>query len=93
MRSTAGLAVILAATLVAFARPVFAQQDEEAAAPSGPPVWQLELFGGGGFNVNPNRGSASVPPSGAIIGGRLSASSFYFGTAAQLFNQIGRAHV
>ena len=62
---------------------------EPAAAPAPPvePKWDIEVHGGLSTNGHQNSGSGSLPSTGAIVGGWISASSFYFGTGATLFNQ------
>jgi hypothetical protein len=49
--------------------------------------WELEVHGGLSVNGHQNSGSGILPLTGAIIGGQISASSFYFGRGTQLFNQ------
>jgi hypothetical protein len=49
--------------------------------------WELEVHGGLSVNGYQNNGSGSLPLTGAIVGGKISVSSFYFGQGAQLFNQ------
>lgn len=61
-------------------------QDAEAAAPT-EPKWTLEVYGGVSINPSQGNGSGGVPTTGSLIGGRLSASTLYFGNATQLFNQ------
>src|SRR5262249_52010928 len=51
------------------------------------PQWNLEVFGGLSLNPNQTSGAAGLPTSGAIIGGRVSAATLYFGSGTQLFNQ------
>lgn len=62
------------------------QQPEEPKA-SGERVWEFEGHAGLEAYRRATAGSGTLPVSGAIVGGLISASSFYFGSAAQLFNQ------
>jgi hypothetical protein len=62
-------------------------QPSQATEPASERHWELEVHGGLSVNGYQNSGSGSLPATGAIIGGKISASSFYFGTGAQLFNQ------
>jgi hypothetical protein len=49
--------------------------------------WELEVHGGFSVNGYQDSGSGGLPSTGAVIGGKISLSSLYFGAGAQLFNQ------
>ncbi len=65
------------------------QPANQSPSPATPPErkWEIEVHGGLVVNGNQDAGASSLPLSGSIIGGRISAVSFYFGQGAQLFNQ------
>jgi hypothetical protein len=64
-----------------------AQDQSPSQATAAERKWELEVHGGLSVNGYQDSGSGSVPLTGAIIGGKISVSSFYFGQGAQLFNQ------
>jgi hypothetical protein len=66
-----------------------AQIQTPSQAPAPERKWELEVHGGLSVNVYQSRGSGNLPPTGAITGGKIGVSSFYFGQGAQLFNQNG----
>ena len=76
---------VRAAAAQSAAAPPANQSPSPAAAPER--KWELEVHGGLSLNGYQDSGSSSLPLSGAIIGGKISAVSFYFGQGAQLFNQ------
>ena len=63
------------------------QEKQEAADVSSRRKWELEAHGGLTMAGHPTDGSRNLPATGAIVGGLISASSFYFGEGARLFNQ------
>jgi hypothetical protein len=89
------LAFCLAAGSIVFAgRAATAQNNQPPAAaqsPSPPAAperkWEVEVHGGLSVNGSQNSGSGALPQTGAIVGGKISVTSFYFGQGALLFNQ------
>ena len=64
----------------------------QGQAPTGPATsnrkWEFEFHGAFSLaNALPSSGSGTVPTTGVTTGGLISAASFYFGNAVQLFNQ------
>ena len=49
--------------------------------------WEIEAHGGFSTIGSQNKGSGSLPTTGAIVGGLMGVSSFYLGEGARLFNQ------
>lgn len=49
--------------------------------------WQIGAHVGPSIDQQPTTGTASLPSTGTTVGGLVSASTFYFGTGASLFNQ------
>lgn len=96
------LASILAVPFVA-GHPVRAQQTAKPPSPGTPqppaatrsaqepPVaqrkWELSVHGGLLLPLQEGSGSGTLPTTGAIARGLVSASTFYFGQGASLFNQ------
>jgi hypothetical protein len=48
--------------------------------------WELEVHGGWLFNDRRRSGSGGLPSTGAVVGGQISVTSFFFGNGSRLFN-------
>ena len=57
------------------------------AIPTTPRVWEIEVHGAVGSVLDRRAGSGSLPVTGAVVQGLLSASTFYLGEGARLFNE------
>lgn len=49
--------------------------------------WEIEVHGGWVFNDRRRSGSSALPSTGAVVGGQISITSFFFGEGPRLFNQ------
>lgn len=68
----------------------------QSSRKSNTPRWEVEGFGGAGFDASATDGSGALPPAGAsfttVVGGSSRhASTWYFGDGAALLNQINAA--
>jgi hypothetical protein len=70
----------------------FAAHDAAAQSPdaSPEPKWNVEVHAGLSAPHNPAAGSGSLPSTGTLVQGQLSASTFYLGDGARLFNENQR---
>jgi hypothetical protein len=59
----------------------------QTTADPGPSKWDIEVHAGIAATHSPVAGSAILPTTGAIVQGEISASTFYLGDGARLFNQ------
>jgi len=55
--------------------------------------WDLEVHAGFSSTLNQQEGLGSLPSTGTIVSGEISASTFYLGDGARLFNDNQRAVV
>jgi hypothetical protein len=61
----------------------FAQSPDASSEPK----WNVEVHAGLSSPHNPVAGSGSLPSTGTLVQGELSASTFYLGDGARLFNE------
>ena len=54
------------------------------------PKWDIEIHAGAGSSQNAATGSGVLPTTGTIVQGEISASTFYLGDGARLFNENQR---
>jgi hypothetical protein len=94
MQSTRVVLCLAVASVVFGGRTATAQSTQPPTASQSPSPatvperkWEIEVHGGLSVNGHQGSGSGSLPLTGAIIGGKISVSSFYFGQGTQLFNQ------
>jgi len=83
-----GTVVVWCVVIVA----AFAAHDAAAQSPdaSSEPKWNVEVHAGVSSPYNPVAGSGSLPSTGTVVQGELSASTFYLGDGARLFNENQR---
>ena len=62
----------------------------QSADPSSGSKWDVEVHAGVSAPRNPESGSGSLPATGALVQSELSASTFYLGDGARLFNENQR---
>jgi len=68
------------------ATPASSQPADEDTPKSSTPKWEVELHVGLGAPLGTPAGSGTLPSTGSVSAGQLSASTFYFGTGASLLN-------
>jgi hypothetical protein len=70
----------------------FSAHNAAAQSPdaSSEPKWNVEVHAGVSSPHNPVAGSGSLPSTGTLVQGELSASTFYLGDGARLFNENQR---
>lgn len=81
--------ILLAVALLGARHTVFAQ-DADASSPASP-RWNVEVHAGISSPQNQSNGSGALPTTGTLLQGEISASTFYFGDGARLFNDNQRA--
>lgn len=64
-----------------------AEPPDRAAALPTRRVWEIEVHGAVGSVLDRRAGSGNLPVTGAVVQGLLSASTFYLGEGARLFNE------
>ena len=74
------IAAYLAVTFVAMGRREVHAQSERSS-------WELEVHAGGLLNARHGGGSGSLPLTGAMVGGQMSVTSFFFGDGARMVNE------
>ena len=62
-------------------------QGSEAPDPYAGRPWEIEIHAGWARSTHPTGGSESLPTTGTVVSNLVSASTFYFGSGTQLFNQ------
>lgn len=83
--------VLLAVALLGTCHTVFAQDADTSTPASTAPRWNLEVHGGISAPQNQSNGSGALPTTGTLLQGEISASTFYFGDGARMFNDNQRA--
>jgi len=64
----------------------FAQDTAAPPATPTPPRWNVEVHAGISSPQNPTNGSGTLPTTGSLTQGQISASTFYLGNGTALFN-------
>jgi hypothetical protein len=83
--------VLVALALLGAHDAVFAQDPDTSTSTSTTPQWNVEVHVGISSTQNQSNGSGALPTTGSLLQGEISASTFYFGDGARLFNDNQRA--
>jgi hypothetical protein len=78
--------VLLAVAVLGPCHSVFAQDANASTPASTTPRWSVEVHAGISSPQNQSNGSGVLPTTGTLLQGQISASTFYFGEGASLFN-------
>jgi len=78
--------VVLAVMLLGAGHTAVAQDADTSAPASTTPRWNVEVHAGISSPQNQSNGSGALPTTGTLLQGEISASTFYFGDGARLFN-------
>jgi hypothetical protein len=83
--------VLVAVALLSARHTAFAQDAVASTSASTTPRWNVEVHAGISSPQNQSNGSGALPTTGTLLQGEISASTFYLGDGARLFNDNQRA--